>query len=173
LKGPDGGDSLTGIESIRFGDGRVLELNRMYGPDVDDGAWVDGRIPEALLTGGGAAVERPQVLPGADDAASGPAKGGGSGPQVLPGADDGDRWLWKDDDAPLVLPGVEVRAPALAKDFGQPEVLPGPADHPLFRLGPNAPTTDFSGWRLMVDAQGQVEDFAVRGGRWGADDWAL
>ncbi|MBD3753872.1 MAG: hypothetical protein IE935_15985, partial [Micrococcales bacterium] len=26
LKGPDGGDSLTGVESIRFGDGRVLEL---------------------------------------------------------------------------------------------------------------------------------------------------
>ncbi|TAJ67462.1 calcium-binding protein [Brevundimonas sp.] len=173
LKGPDGGDSLTGVESIRFGDGRVLELNRMYGPDVDDGARVDGRIPEALLTGGGPAVERPQVLPGADDPATDPAKGGASDPQVLPGADDGDRWLWKDDDAPLVLPGVDVRVPAHAKDFGLPEVLPGPADHPLFRLGPNAPTIEFSGWRLMVDDQGLVEDFAVRGGRWGADDWAL
>lgn len=169
LKGPDGGDSLTGIESIRFGDGRVLELNRMYGPDVDDGAWADGRIPEALLTGGGPAAERPQVLPGVDDS----AKGGMSGPQVLPGADDGDRWLWKEDDAPLVLPGADVRVPVHAKDFGLPEVLPGPADHPLFRLGPNAPTTEFSGWRLMVDDQGLVEDFAVRGGRWGADDWAL
>jgi len=169
LKGPDGGDSLTGIESIRFGDGRVLELNRMYGPDVDDGAWVDGRIPEALLTGGGPAAEGPQVLPGVDDS----AKGGASDPQVLPGADDRDRWLWKDDDAPLVLPGVDVRVPVHAKDFGLPEVLPGPADHPLFRLGPNAPTIEFSGWRLMVDDQGLVEDFAVRGGRWGADDWAL
>lgn len=32
LEGPDGGDPLTGVESVRSGDGRVLELNRMYGP---------------------------------------------------------------------------------------------------------------------------------------------
>jgi hypothetical protein len=50
LKGPDGRDRLTGVENIRFSDGRVLELNRMYGPDVDNQAWDDGRIPEHLLS---------------------------------------------------------------------------------------------------------------------------
>lgn len=64
LKGPDGGDHLTGVESIRFGDGRVLELNRMYGSDVDAWAWADGRIPEHLLSDQNAADDRPLVLPG-------------------------------------------------------------------------------------------------------------
>lgn len=66
LKGPDGGDSLTGIESILFGDGRVLEINRMYGPDVDRQAWAEGWIPEGLLSDGANQPE-PLVLPGVGD----------------------------------------------------------------------------------------------------------
>ena len=48
LKGPDGGDHLTGVETIRFGDGRMLELNRMYGPA--GGAGADGIIADHLLS---------------------------------------------------------------------------------------------------------------------------
>ncbi len=33
LKGPDGRDTLTNVERILFGDGRVLELNRIYDPE--------------------------------------------------------------------------------------------------------------------------------------------
>jgi Ca2+-binding RTX toxin-like protein len=85
LKGPDGGDRLTGVETIRFGDGRVLELNRMYGPDIDSGAWADGRIPEALLSP--LSDDQPLVLPGT-------------------GAIDG-----KTGDLPLVLPDEEAARP--------------------------------------------------------------
>lgn len=67
LKGPDGGDRLTGVETVRFADGRVLELNRMYGPAFDASARADGSIPDALLSGSGWADERPLVLPGAED----------------------------------------------------------------------------------------------------------
>lgn len=61
LKGSDGRDSLTGIEAIRFSDGKVLELNRIYGSDMDVPA--DGRIPEHWLSG----LDDPEVLPGPDD----------------------------------------------------------------------------------------------------------
>ena len=67
LKGPDGSDGLTGIESIRFGDGRVLELNRMYGPNVDAQAWSDGRIPETIPSDGRGYSPLPLVLPGVGD----------------------------------------------------------------------------------------------------------
>lgn len=67
LKGPDGGDRLTGVESIRFGDGRLLELTRMYGPEFDTGGWADGRIPEALLSGGTTGADQRPVFPAADD----------------------------------------------------------------------------------------------------------
>lgn len=94
LKGPDGRDWLTGVENIRFGDGRVLELNRMYGPGVGG----DGEIPEGLLTDGSKGGDQPLVLPGPEE-----VKAGGDGPLVLPGADD--------DTAPL-FPDLEVH-PAL------------------------------------------------------------
>jgi Ca2+-binding RTX toxin-like protein len=127
LKGPEGGDHLTGVESIRFSDGRVLELNRMYGPDVDTRAWADGRIPEELLSGGAWSGERPLVLPGpaGDDFLT--AKDGAQ-PEVLPEADDGDRGFWKDADTPLVLPGADDVVIAGTKGFGGPEVLPGVDD---------------------------------------------
>ena len=38
LKGTDGTDRLTGVETIRFSDGRVFELNRMYGVN-QTGGW--------------------------------------------------------------------------------------------------------------------------------------
>ena len=85
LKGPDGTDRLTGVENIRFADGRVLELNRMYGSGADAGAWADGRIPETLLTGDA----QPEVLPRLADEDFLPVKDAGQ-PLVLPGtADDG------------------------------------------------------------------------------------
>jgi Ca2+-binding RTX toxin-like protein len=102
LKGPDGGDRLTNVEAIRFADGKVLDLARMYGPDVDASAWADGRIPEELLSGEGPrplvwvqeTTEKdvmPEVLPAADDAGldrfgePGPligVFGGGSDPSI-------------------------------------------------------------------------------------------
>ncbi len=192
LKGPDGGDRLTGVESIRFSDGRMLELNRMYGPDVDTRAWADGRIPEALLSGGVGSGERPLVLPGpaGDDLLIG--KDGG-GPEVLPGADDGDGWVWKDDDVPLVLPGAEdvfvVGAegfdgpevlpgiddwtPAGAKGFDQPEVLPGLDERTLFTFDRAALLDPWSGQMLTVDEQGLVVDHYARGGGWSPDGWSF
>jgi len=91
LKGPDGGDRLTGIETIRFGDGRVLELNRMYGSDGGGGAWTDGRIPEALLSGGSKAGDQPMVLPGMGDPFDAKGEDFG-GPSVLP--DPGEARPW-------------------------------------------------------------------------------
>jgi len=63
LKGDDGGDRLTGIETIRFSNGQTIDVHRMYAED---------------LAG-------PQVLPGAVDAE---AKAGGTAPEVLPGLSD-------------------------------------------------------------------------------------
>lgn len=60
LKGPDGGDHLTGVETVRFSDGRVLELNRMYIPGGDSGT--DGAIPDHLLSP--PLADEPLVLPG-------------------------------------------------------------------------------------------------------------
>lgn len=181
LKGPDGGDSLTGIESIRFGDGRVLELNRMYGPEVDTRAWADGRIPDHLLSDG---------APAGDDALTDKV---GAGPEVLPAVDNGDGWVWKPDDAPLVLPGaVDVFVvgtkgfdgpevlpgaddwtPAGFKGFDEPEVLPGPDGRPLTPLDRPALFERWSGRMLTVDAPGLADDHSARGHGWGPDAWAL
>ncbi|TAJ67463.1 Ig-like domain-containing protein [Brevundimonas sp.] len=180
LKGPDGGDSLTGVESIRFGDGRVLELNRMYGLDVDGRAWADGQIPEHLLS---------DRAPAGDGALTG--KDGG-GPEVLPAVDDGDARVWKDDDAPLVLPGAEDVfiagdkgfdgpevlpgaddwTPARVKGFDQPEVLPGPDGRTLAPLDLAALFDRWLGQRLTVDEQGPDLHY-LRGGGWGPDAWDL
>ena len=189
LKGPDGGDHLTGIENIQFGDGRVLELNRMYGPDVDARAWTDGRIPEALLSGGAWDGERPLVLPG-------PGGDGfltdkdGAGPEVLPEADDGDRGFSKDPDTPLVLPGADdvfivgtkgfggrevlpgVDDWAGGKGFDQPEVLPGPDGWTLIWVDRAALFDRWSGQMLRVDEQGLVVDHYTRGD-WGWDGWTF
>ena len=81
LKGPDGGDHITGVELIRFGDGRGLELNRMYGALTADGA-----IPDHLLS--------PPLAPGEKD----------DEPFVLPPGFDGPPAGGKDFDEPLVLP---------------------------------------------------------------------
>jgi len=192
LKGPDGGDRLTGVESVRFSDGRVLELNRMYGPDVDTRAWADGRIPEALLSGGAWSGERPLVLPGlaGDDVQT--TKDGGR-PEVLPATDDGDGWVWKNDDAPLVLPGAEddfvagakgFDGPEVlpviddwtfggAKGFDQPEVLPGLDERTLFTLDRVALLDPSSGQMLTVDEQGVVLDHYARGGGGAGDGWSF
>jgi Ca2+-binding RTX toxin-like protein len=60
LKGADGGDRISGIETIRFSNGDTIDVLRMYAED---------------LAG-------PQVLPGAEGAGS---KDGSPMPEVLPG----------------------------------------------------------------------------------------
>lgn len=110
LKGPDGRDDLTNVEIIRFGDGRELELNRLYGTDLDATGWAAGRIPEHLLsngTRGGTLIgDRPHVMPGADDA--GPVWGKGfDQPEVMP-TTDGDFMLTSSLEGPLVLPAVPI-----------------------------------------------------------------
>ncbi len=191
LKGPDGGDKLTNVETIRFGDGRVLELNRMYGPDVDTRAWADGRIPETLLSGEHVSGDQPLVLPGAQD--PDPLIGKyGDRPEVLPRSDDSDHWVWKNKDAPLVLPGpedefvvntkgfvgpevlpgIDDSRPAGAKGFDQPEVLPGPEGRTLFAFDPAALPNSWPGLMMTVDAQGRLVDHDVRGGL-GPDDWGF
>ena len=192
LKGPDGGDRLTGVESIRFSDGRVLELNRMYGPDVDARAWADGRIPEALLSGGDRSGDRPLVLPGPAGDDMRVVKDAG-GPEVLPVSDAGDGWIWKDSDAPLVLPGAEdvfvadgkgYDGPQVlpgtddgtfagAKGFNQPEVLPGLDESRLFTVDPVALLDRLSGQMLTVDEQGLVIDHYSRSGGWIPDGWSF
>ncbi|MEY4556668.1 MAG: hypothetical protein RL093_1787 [Pseudomonadota bacterium] len=87
LKGPDGSDTLTGIESIRFSDGRVLELNRLYGAEVDPRTLADGWVPEALLSGDTAEWDRPLVLPRAEVVLVTGSKGFDQ-PEVLPGLDE-------------------------------------------------------------------------------------
>lgn len=188
LKGPDGGDSLTGVESIRFGDGRVLELNRMYGPGVDARGWIDGRIPEGLLSSGPWDDEQPLVLPGAHDNVSAVVKDT-TAPEVLPVSDDSDDWLWKDDGGSLVLPGAEV-AFVDNKGFAGPEVLPGLDDWTVggitrFDQPAVLPGLDgrmdalldssvwfdrWSGQMLTIDEQGVIADRYVRYG-WNFDDW--
>lgn len=154
LKGPDGGDRLTGVESIRFSDGRVLELSRMYGPDVDTRGWADGRVPEALLSGGVWDGEQPLVLPGPGEDAFLTAKDGAP-PEVLPEADDGDRGFWKDADTPLVLPGVDDVLIVGNKGFGGPEVLPGVDDSFVLTgktdLPPVLPPTDEVDLRIEME----------------------
>ncbi len=172
LKGPDGGDYLTGVENIRFSDGRVLELNRMYGPDVDTRAWVDGRIPEALLSGGAWSGERPLVLPGpaGDDFVM--ARDGGR-PEVLPGAEDVFVVGAKDFDRPEVLPGVDDWTPAGTKGFDQPEVLPGSAGPTLLPFDRVALFDRWSDQMLTVDDLGLFVDHYARGGGWGPDGWSF
>jgi hypothetical protein len=153
LKGPDGGDLLTGVENIRFGDGRVLELNRMYAPGLDTGGWADGRIPEALLSDGSKGADQPLVLPGTgDEAGSGK---GQDAPQVLPDLSD---------DQPLVLPGpAELKAGAY-----EPLVLPGVDDAPPLFPELEAPAALTGGWMLAMGEQGElaVETLNPR-----HDDW--
>lgn len=188
LKGPDGGDSLTGVESIRFGDGRVLELNRMYGPSADLRGWTDGQIPEDLLSSGPGDGERPLVLPRAHD--SGPAVlKDTNAPEVLPVSDDSDDRLWKDDGAPLVLPGAEVAfvdskgfagpevLPGLDEwtvggiaGFDQPEVLPGLDGRMDALLDSSVWFDRWSGQMLTIDEQGVIVDRYGRYG-WNFDDW--
>jgi Ca2+-binding RTX toxin-like protein len=136
LKGPDGSDRLTKVEAIRFADGKILDLARMYGPDVDARAWADGRIPEALLSGVAPSEERPLVLPGVapDDVLI--AKEGG-GPEVLPAVDDVVGGA-KSFDGPEVLP------PAPSDKFlVEAEVLPPlPSDHFSAEVPEVLPTLD-------------------------------
>jgi len=172
LKGPDGRDSLTNVETIRFGDGRVLELNRIYGPDIDTQVWADGLIPEALLSDG---------------------TWNGAGPLVLPAAADGNGWVWKNDDAPLVLPGSEydfvlggkrIDGPevlpgiddwtsARPKGFDRPQVLPGLDERTLFTFDRMALPDPLSGKMLTADEQGLVVDHYARGGGGGGDGWSF
>ncbi len=136
LKGPDGGDHLTGVETIRFSDGRELELNRMYGPGA---AGPDGTIPDHLLSP--SPRDEPLVLPALPD------KGGDDDAFVLPAVPD---------DQPLVLPGVEA-----AKDADQPLVLPGAEDAtPLF-LALEARIALTGDWMLTIDGE-----LAPRHGDW-------
>lgn len=163
LKGPDGRDMLTGVESIRFGDGRVLELNRMHAPDIDIAARTDGRIPEYLLSGGTTGGDRPLVLPGMDGSELWSGKNG-DGREVLPGATNEDAWIWKDDGGPLVLPGADDAWLPGAKGFDRPEVLPGPDGAALTDLA--ALFDRWSGRMVTVDDQGLVTDHYVRADGW-------
>jgi Ca2+-binding RTX toxin-like protein len=170
LKGPEGHDALTGVEIIRFGDGRVLELNRMYGPDVNAQAWTDGRIPEALLSRGSAGdAGGPLVMPGMDDPDLGAAKGDGR-PQVLPGIGDGDQRDWKEDGGPLVLPSEDVLLVGGAKAFEGPQVLPGSDEPGLFPYDPGYLRAAWSGPMLTADEYRLVDSQHSHGG-WGLDDW--
>ena len=65
LKGDEGGDRISGIETIRFSNGDTIDVLRMYAED---------------LAG-------PQVLPGIDDGTSAAGKGPDQ-PEVLPGPDE-------------------------------------------------------------------------------------
>ena len=171
LKGPDGTDRLIGVEAIRFSDGRLLELNRMYGPDVDARAWADGRIPEGLLSGADWSEDRPLVLPGAADDDGLVVKGDG-GPEVLPVSDEADAWIWKDSDAPLVLPGAPDLFVADAKGGDAFEVLPGVDERSLFAFEPVVRPEPWSGQMLTIDEQGRIVDQYGHGG-WSPDDWGL
>lgn len=109
LKGPDGRDSLTSIEVIRFANGQVLELDRLYGHGTPVGPGADGVIPDDVLSP--PPDDEPPVLPalpdktGADEAFVLPALPGDD-LLVLPGFEAG-KW----DDQPLVLPGAEEATP--------------------------------------------------------------
>ena len=151
LKGPDGGDHLTNIETIRFSDGRILELNRMYGPGGEPGLGADGAIPDALLSSGpvrgGATPDGPQVLPGPTDRAmDGDAF-------VLPAVPDDQPWVLPDSggdkfaDVPLVLPDGLPGGEAVAPRFG------GVEPHLPFTLD----------WAVTVDATGGLVNPPDRG----------
>jgi hypothetical protein len=135
LKGPDGRDSLTNVETIRFGDGRELELNRMYGADLDATGWGDGRIPEHLLSdgtpGGPLIGDRSEVMPGADDAGPVWVKGFDQ-PEVMPTAE-GDFVLTTGFEGPLVLPAVL-----------DDRLTPGGFD----------PGDRSTGWRMVLEGDG-------------------
>ena len=126
----------------------------MYGPDADSGAWVDGRIPEVLLSGGSKSGDQPLVLPGLADDPAGSGKGQ-EGPQVLPALSD---------DEPLVLPGPEG-----FKTVGDdPLVLPGVDDATLLFPNLEARLALTGGWTLTLDGQGGLAGEPV-GPR--HDDW--
>lgn len=146
LKGPDGGAYLVDVEAIRFADGRMLELNRMYGPSINLQSWIDGQIPEALLSGETWDEDPPLVLPGP------------SGDDIL---------IAKEGDAPLVLPGVDSETFAGTKGFDLFEIWPGLEGRSLTLLYPH------SGQMLSVDEQGVVVDHCARGGAWGPDGWSF
>lgn len=167
LKGPDGSDRLTGVESIRFGDGRVLELNRMYGPDVETRPWADGRIPEALLSAGEWSGERPLVPPQSpvDDLVK-----DGDGPEVLPGADDAFLSGAKGFDQPQVLPGLVDWMPSGGKGMDQPEVLPEAEDRALTPLDLARMLDSGSGHKGLVNDLGLVIDHYSQGNA-GSDGW--
>ena len=144
LKGPDGGDHLVGVESVRFNDGRVLELNRMYGPDVDRESWSDGWILEHLLSDGSTAGDQPLVLPGPPGETK-DSRTFHDDRQVLPGAPE--PWI-----------GGEIKGDI------DPLVLPGPVD-PLLRSGLPlflSPDGDWmstaDGWRMVGGDPGHRHD---------------
>lgn len=133
LKGPDGRDTLTGVEFIRFGDGTVLELARMFGVESDRQPPADGSIPAHLLSGGYEGEDEPLVVPGIGD----PTTDGGKGvvqPEVLPGAVDDGMPVVKADDAPLVLPGLSADDFLPAGDVEAPPVMPVLVDGPWDRV---------------------------------------
>lgn len=149
LKGTDGRDTLTGIEFIRFGDGKVLELARMYGWESDRQTPTDGRIPEHLLFGGHEGDDQPLVLPGIDDAADGDDKGGVQ-PEVLPGVIDDILPVTKPDAAPPVLPVLSGDDFLTAGEAGPPPVMPVLAD---------------VSWDLSHDARDMAVILVPNGGR--------
>ena len=125
LKGPDGGDYLTRVEAIRFSDGRVLELNRLYASGTD------GAIPDHLLSP--LPANEPLVLPDVP-----PGKFDGE-PAVLPALPD---------DPPLVLPGMEA-----AKDADRPLVLPDAEDATPRFLALEARLALSGDWMLTLDGE--------------------
>lgn len=129
LKGPDGRDTLTGVETLRFGDNKVLELNRIYGAGGDAQIGADGSIPASLLSTDGMVGDRPLVLPGLDDSGAWGGKHGDR-PEVLPDvADDAGPDL-KQDLAPLVLPGPSSEDFLPFGDVTPPQVMPPITDAP-------------------------------------------
>ncbi len=166
LKGPDGRDNLTGIEVVRFADGRVLELNRLYGADGDQQDRDGGRIPETLLSDVFPDSGPPLVLPPARNPEP-PADKRRDGAEILPGIGAG-----KDGDAPLVLPGVNQGAGFAARNADQPQVLPGPGDLDAFTLEPAAHARVWPGWTLAIEDEGWVADRPLDPGR-STDDWGL
>jgi len=82
LKGADGRDTLTGVEEIRFGDGSVIELLRMYAED----RLLEIRPPEGKATDPDDWLT-PPVLPPADEEQGLKARFTADQPEVLPPAE--------------------------------------------------------------------------------------